>query len=408
MRLSLSFIYGFQGVLSVFCLFIIATNTVVIVAVRRFKRLQNFTNWFVVNLAVTDLLVGVNVAVTFPLTTFHVERATCLVSVFLGLVHTTESVIMLLVVTVERFIAISCPMSYKLCFNPRSVRLMIAATWLYSVAVSTPTLFADTYADVGRCLSEMVVNKLALYVLFVHLIVIMVAMSSLYAHMYTVVRRRHRRRLATTTSTRRREHAARFQRWNRTAKLMLIVVVAHVVCTLPYVLNSLVLAVRGYSAAYAAGRRITMMMVFLNSAVNPWIYAYVNDEFRTAFRELLSCGRASASAVVHPEVPHSNVVRPITEVTPSSVRAAATSSATMQSAISRPSEAVGCQVAPADVASDAADDGRASVSAKTGNLLAVPVVCREISRVDATHAGCDVGCVGPPGGDDINPVDINT
>lgn len=297
-ELSNIVIYVFQFFIGLVAIVIILSNGMVVAVVCKFKALQTFTNWFVLNLAVSDLFSGVNYAVCFPITTFYHHRGVCHACIFITYVLMLETIVMMAIVTTERFIAIIWAVKYKSMFNKTVVARLICLSWIYSLILTVPVVIADTYDAIDVCIFELVINKFSLFFLYFNIAIIMAVMMVMYSYMYSVVRRRHQRRVTSTRS--RQQQDAAFQRRQRTALLMFIVVATYTACTLPFMLNTVVLLTAGYSATYATLRRFTLVLIFLNSGTNPWIYAYVNENFRRAFRVILPC----RSVQVHPSDLH--------------------------------------------------------------------------------------------------------
>lgn len=119
----------------------IGGNVMVCLAVWLSRRLRRIANCFVVSLAVTDLLLGL-VVLPFSATvelrgkTWPLGGALCNIYVSLDILLCTASIVTLLAISVDRYLAISAPLSYCRRVTPVRVTLALIGIWAWSLAVS--------------------------------------------------------------------------------------------------------------------------------------------------------------------------------------------------------------------------------------------------------------------------------
>lgn len=128
-------------VLVLFIILTIGGNVLVCLAVGVSRRLRRVTNCFVVSLAVTDLLLGVLVlpfSATLELRSgnWPLGGTLCNIYVSLDVMLCTASIMTLLAISVDRYLAISAPLCYPRRVTPIRVALVITTIWILSLAMS--------------------------------------------------------------------------------------------------------------------------------------------------------------------------------------------------------------------------------------------------------------------------------
>ncbi|KAL7840440.1 hypothetical protein AOLI_G00257630 [Acnodon oligacanthus] len=139
--------YNFYAVLLVLLIFcVVFGNVLVCVAVSREKSLQTTTNYLIVSLAVSDLLLatlvmpwGVYLEVVGE---WRFSRIHCDILLTLDVMMCTASILNLCAISIDRYTAVAMPMLYNTRYSSRRrVALMIAVVWFLSFAISCPLLF---------------------------------------------------------------------------------------------------------------------------------------------------------------------------------------------------------------------------------------------------------------------------
>ncbi|XP_075908475.1 5-hydroxytryptamine receptor 2B-like [Petromyzon marinus] len=121
----------------------IGGNILVILAVGLERKLQNVTNYFLMSLAIADLLVGVLVMPIALLTILFNSRwclpeQLCPIWLYLDVLLSTASILHLCAISIDRYIAIKRPIQHSR-FNSKSKMLIkILAVWAVSIGISMP------------------------------------------------------------------------------------------------------------------------------------------------------------------------------------------------------------------------------------------------------------------------------
>ncbi|XP_070848175.1 dopamine receptor D4 related sequence [Chaetodon trifascialis] len=127
-------------------LVIILGNVLVCLSVLTERSLQTATNYFIISLAVADLLLAVLVLPLYVYSEFlggiwTLSTSVCDALMTMDVMLCTSSILNLCAISVDRYIAVVVPLKYNR--NQFSVRqlALIAATWVLSLGVASPIIF---------------------------------------------------------------------------------------------------------------------------------------------------------------------------------------------------------------------------------------------------------------------------
>lgn len=137
--------FMFAVVLPIICIFGLAGNILVCVAIIRFRHLRTVTNFLLVSLAVADSAVCL---IVMPLAAFQeinggkwlLGKAVCDIWVGLDVLMSTASIWNLYAVSIDRYLAVSRPIWYAMKRKPSFAALLISISWALSVLVCIPAL----------------------------------------------------------------------------------------------------------------------------------------------------------------------------------------------------------------------------------------------------------------------------
>ncbi|KAM8939738.1 LOW QUALITY PROTEIN: D(4) dopamine receptor [Pelodytes ibericus] len=126
--------------------FIICGNVLVCLSVCTEKALKTTTNYFIVSLAVADLLLAVLVLPLYVYTEFlggvwTLSLVVCDVLMTMDVMLCTASIFNLCAISVDRFIAVSIPLHYNRQQVDNRQLFLISTTWIFAFAVASPVIF---------------------------------------------------------------------------------------------------------------------------------------------------------------------------------------------------------------------------------------------------------------------------
>ncbi|KAM4617576.1 D(4) dopamine receptor [Discoglossus pictus] len=132
------------GLILVIC--IICGNVLVCLSVCTEKALKTTTNYFIVSLAVADLLLAVLVLPLYIYTEFvggmwTLGPVLCDVLMTMDVMLCTASIFNLCAISVDRFIAVSIPLNYNRQQVDNRQLFLLSTTWIFAFAVACPIIF---------------------------------------------------------------------------------------------------------------------------------------------------------------------------------------------------------------------------------------------------------------------------
>ncbi|XP_061775403.1 5-hydroxytryptamine receptor 2A-like [Nerophis ophidion] len=118
-------------------------NILVILAVSLEKKLHNATNYFLMSLAVADMLLGLLVMPVSMVTVFYdyswpLPSHLCPVWIYLDVFFSTASIMHLCAISLDRYIAIRNPIHHSRFNSHTKARIKIMAVWTISAGISMP------------------------------------------------------------------------------------------------------------------------------------------------------------------------------------------------------------------------------------------------------------------------------
>ncbi|XP_018547668.1 D(4) dopamine receptor [Lates calcarifer] len=125
---------------------IICGNLLVCLSVFTEKALKTTTNYFIVSLAVADLMLAVLVLPLFVYSEFQdgiwtLSTTICDSLMTMDVMLCTASIFNLCAISIDRFIAVSIPLNYNRKHVDLRQVVLLSATWILALAVASPIMF---------------------------------------------------------------------------------------------------------------------------------------------------------------------------------------------------------------------------------------------------------------------------
>lgn len=264
-------------------------NLITILALGRTSKLRNATTAFVISLCTADLLFC---SINLPLTAsryIHEDwilgDTLCQLFPFFFYGNVAASLMSMVAITINRFVLINCFSAYDKIYRKRYVALMILLYWAFSFGIMTPPLIkawgqlgyhSETFSCTILALEGKSPKKF-LFVLGFLLPCLVISVS--YSCIFYKVRR---------SSTAQNSHRGTFTKDElHLTRLMLTIFFAFLLCFLPL----MIVNVFDGSITYPTLHVLASVLAWMSSAINPFVYAIMNRQYRQAYVLLLCPGR---------------------------------------------------------------------------------------------------------------------
>ncbi|KAL0269852.1 UNVERIFIED_CONTAM: hypothetical protein PYX00_007450 [Menopon gallinae] len=272
-------------VLTLLCVIVVTIvgNVLVILSVFTYKPLRTVQNFFIVSLAVADLMVAVlvlpfNVAYSV-LGRWVFGIGVCKMWLTSDVLCCTASILNLCAIALDRYWAITDPINYALKRTLRRVLFMIFVVWVLSALISSPPLLGwNDWPEVFHERTPCKLTEEQGYVIYSSLgsfFIPLLIMGTTKVQTFRVDQFIEEKQRISLSKER------------RAARTLGIIMGVFVVCWLPFFLMYVILPFCVLCCPTDKFKNFITWLGYINSAINPVIYTIFNMDFRKAFKKLL-------------------------------------------------------------------------------------------------------------------------
>ena len=269
---------------------------------------NNLTNYFVASLAVSDFLLAViliplKIDFTIRNQNFCRNISVCRLYFTMDNIVFSASILNLLVIAIDRYIALARPYQYSNLMNFKRTRLVIIFTWLLSILIGSLTnVDWENFSTNGVTIKDNIcISTNGYFVTVVYVIVFLIpsiGMGLAYAKILRIALY-HARIIASLkligtieTEEQKKKNLRNMTKNSMELKATRTIVVVYgsfVACWLPVAIISLVNAWCPKCITFKKWHYILFVEILpmLNCALNFFIYAVMNTQFRKAFRDII-------------------------------------------------------------------------------------------------------------------------
>ncbi|XP_019731168.1 trace amine-associated receptor 13c-like [Hippocampus comes] len=272
----------------------VVLNLLVITAISHFRQLHTPTNLLLLSLAVTDYLVGLQLipmAVRRATSCWSLGDRLCSLFVYYVLTVTSTSVGNIVLISVDRYVAICDPLHYNIRVTVKRVQLCVCLCWFSSLSYSG-VIYYDQLMQPGKyhsCYGECVIVfdfTTGVVDLVVSFLFPLCSVVMLYTKVFVVaVSQARAMRLHAPRGKLKHSPPFRVKKSElKAARSLGVLVVVFLLCFCPYY---------GVFLARDSLRNHTLQvcviyLYYFNSCVNPLIYALFYPWFRRAIKHIVT------------------------------------------------------------------------------------------------------------------------
>uniref|UniRef100_A0A8C3MMK1 Uncharacterized protein n=1 Tax=Geospiza parvula TaxID=87175 RepID=A0A8C3MMK1_GEOPR len=271
------------------CLVTILGNMLVILAFIMDRNLRHRSNYFFLNLAVSDFAVGVFcMPLYIPYLWLVMDYLVCAASVF-----------NIVLISYDRFLSVTKAVSYRAQQGiMSSSAIKMVAIWVLALLLYCPAILfwehvaGHSVVPVDQCYAEFFHNwYFLLCASTLEFFVPLLLVTYFNVHIFHNIQRRQRRgsvqdceNFSASFSS---KSGSKLQRDKKIAKSLAIIVCVFAICWAPY---SLLMIIRGVCQRKCIPKSLyeaTFWLLWINSSLNPFLYPLCHMRFRMAFLKIL-------------------------------------------------------------------------------------------------------------------------
>ncbi|XP_028259749.1 trace amine-associated receptor 13c-like [Parambassis ranga] len=264
-------------------------NLLVVISISHFRQLHTPTNLLILSLAVSDLLVGLFVmpaAIIALHSCWFLGKLMCALSYLLTFTLTSASVGNMVLISVDRYVAICHPLRYSTMITSNRVMVCLCLCWLCSLLYNClimkdqleQTHIADSCYHKCTAVISLISGAVDMIVTFLFPVTVIVV---LYLQVFVVAVSQGRVQRSQVTAVKSKTVIKRSDM--RAARTLGVVILMFILCLCPY--YGLALTLQDTPADRLSAQ---IWLFYCNSSFNPLIYAFFYPWFRKAVKHIIS------------------------------------------------------------------------------------------------------------------------
>ena len=273
-------------IISVFLIVIIVSgNTLTIIAVARTSSLRTIPNMYVISLAVADFMTGLGLAdniiffvIDTPKTRIHFLL--CIWLSFATLVPMGVSVTTMALIAFDRYLYIVYPLRYFQLMTGFRAKIIITLSWVFMFILNIAPLIQNSYEPLYGCIFS---NAFPISVTAHYGVAYFIITSIITVVLYSLIIRVawQQTRAVRDFSGGALPNGGITGANLKFVKLFMMVFGIYFCCWMPSIVSAMldVSFQRGFAISMAVSP-----LIFVNAGANCFVYAWMNKDFRQAFK----------------------------------------------------------------------------------------------------------------------------
>ena len=278
-------------------------NTLVIWVVRRFSKMQTVTNLYILNLAIADELFVIGIPflmITSWLGFWPFGSFMCKIYMIMTSLNQFTSSLILTIMSADRYIAVCHPISSPKLRTHMISKLVSITAWTISGIMIVPVfMYASTLEVYGEvnCNIFWPDHLQTAFTLYTFIITFGIPVIFFVIFYSLVIIKLRSVGPATRSKEKKKSH-------RKVTRLVLTVISVYVICCTPYWVLQLIL-ISSEPKQNQSPSKIILFLIssclsYVNSAINPILYAFLSENFKKSFIKACTCvNRNDANNALH-------------------------------------------------------------------------------------------------------------
>ncbi|KAB7495926.1 Somatostatin receptor type 2 [Armadillidium nasatum] len=277
-------------------------NSLVIYVIIRFSKMQTVTNFYILNLAVADELFVFGIPflmITSWIGYWSFGFIMCKIYMTITSLNQFTSSLFLTIMSADRYIAVCHPINSPKFRTPLISKLVAATAWTTSAFMIVPVfLYAQTSTTNGvvTCNIFWTNNVNTIFTVYSFILAFGIPVLLFFIFYSLVLLKLRTVGPASKSKEKKKSH-------RKVTKMVLTVITVYVFCYLPYWVLQLVLLnsppKQNQSPLMVVLFVFSSCLTYVNSAINPILYAFLSDNFKKSFMKACTCAaRNEANSVL--------------------------------------------------------------------------------------------------------------
>nr|XP_060620210.1 somatostatin receptor type 2 [Anolis sagrei ordinatus]XP_060620211.1 somatostatin receptor type 2 [Anolis sagrei ordinatus] len=280
----------------VVCIVGLCGNTLVIYVILRYAKMKTITNIYILNLAIADELFMLGLpflAMQVALVHWPFGKAICRVVMTVDGINQFTSIFCLTVMSVDRYLAVVHPIKSAKWRRPRTAKMVNVAVWGISLLVILPIMiYAGVSKNHGRSSCTMIWPDESWYaagfIIYAFILGFLVPLTIICLCYLFIIIKVKSSGIRVSSSKRKKSE-------KKVTRMVSIVVAVFIFCWLPfYIFNVSSVSVLIVPTPVLKGMfDFVVVLTYANSCANPILYAFLSDNFKKSFQNVLCLVKVS-------------------------------------------------------------------------------------------------------------------
>ncbi|XP_078257459.1 somatostatin receptor type 2-like [Rhinoraja longicauda] len=281
----------------VVCLVGLSGNTLVIYVILRYAKMKTVTNIYILNLAIADelFMVGLTfIAIQVALAHWPFGQVPCRILMTVDGINQFTSIFCLTVMSIDRYLAVVHPIKSSRWRKPMVAKMVNVAVWFISLLVILPIMiYSGVQTTDGRSSCTIALPSqdtfwYTAFAIYTFVLGFFLPFSVICLCYLMIIVKVKASGIRVGSSKRKKSE-------KKVTKMVSIVVAVFVCCWLPfYIFNFVTLTVKVRPTPASKGfYEIIVILSYANSCANPILYAFLSDNFKKSFQNVLCLKKVS-------------------------------------------------------------------------------------------------------------------